>query len=176
MKIFFLIIVLLAVFVLWLASRKPDTFQVKRAIQINAQSERIFALINDLRSFRTWSPWEEKDPSMSARHSGETVGVGSIFEWEGDKKVGKGRMEIIESTPNSIIKVKLDFLKPFEAHNTVEFQLEAEENTTNVSWVMYGPSPFMSKLMSVFVSMDKMVGPDFEYGLTRLKKAAEQPD
>ncbi len=176
MKIFFLIIVLLAVFVLWLASRKPDTFQVKRAIKINVQSERIFALINDLRSFRTWSPWEEKDPSMSARHSGEAVGVGSIFEWEGDKKVGKGRMEIIESTPNSMIKIKLDFLKPFEAHNTVEFQLEAEENTTNVSWVMYGPNPFMSKLMSVFVSMDKMVGPDFEYGLARLKKAAEQPD
>ena len=113
---------------------------------------------------------------MKRTHSGAASGKGAVYEWEGNSKVGKGRMEIVDTSPPSKVTVKLDFLKPFEGHNVAEFTLEPKGDSTNVTWAMHGPAPYISKLMAVFVSMDSMVGKDFEAGLANMKAAAEKPD
>jgi uncharacterized protein YndB with AHSA1/START domain len=169
-----LVITGVIVLVIAIAAMKPDTFRVERSTTINAPPEKVFALINDFHKWPAWSPWEKMDPEMKRTHSGAAQGHGAVYAWHGNKKVGEGRMEIADSSPPSRIVIKLDFLKPFEAHNTAEFTLIKKGNATNVTWGMYGPSPFMAKIMQVFMSMDSMVGKDFEAGLANMKAAAEQ--
>ncbi len=159
--------------VLAMASTKPNTFRVQRAATIAAPPEKVFALINDFREWSRWSPWEKKDPSMTRTYGGSAAGVGATYAWEGDKNVGKGGMEIVESTHASKIGLKLDFEKPFEAHNRVDFTLTPQVGGTHVDWAMHGPATFMTKIIQVFMNMDKMVGKDFEAGLADMKKAAE---
>ncbi len=173
-KIIAVAVLVVLVAILIFAATKPDTFRVERTTTIKAAPEKVFALINDFHRWSTWSPYEKKDPAMKRTHSGAASGTGAIYEWDGDKNVGKGRMEITESTPSSRIVIKLDFISPFEAHNTAEFTLQAQGDSTQVTWAMYGPANYVSKLMSVFFSMDKMVGDDFAIGLNNLKTAAEQ--
>ncbi|MDB5862840.1 MAG: hypothetical protein JWO70_646 [Betaproteobacteria bacterium] len=172
-KIAFVLVVVVAA-VLALAATKPDTFQVERSVSINAPPEKIFPLIDDLHNWTAWSPWEKKDPAMKRTYSGEARGKGAAYAWEGNKDVGMGRMEIAESSPTSKVTINLDFVKPFEAHNVVDFTLEPKGGTTSVTWAMHGPSPFFSKVLHVFLSMDRMVGKDFEAGLANLKAAAEK--
>ena len=174
LKIIAIAILVAVVAILIYATTKPDTFRVERTSTIQAAPEKVFALIDDFHRWPTWSPYEKKDPGMKRTYSGAASGTGAIYEWDGDKNVGKGRMEITEATPSSRIVIKLDFLAPFEAHNTAEFTLQAQGDSTQVTWAMYGPANFISKLMSVFFSMDKMVGDDFAIGLANLKAAAEQ--
>ena len=159
--------------VLVLAATKPDTFRVERATRIKAPPERIFALLNDFRNWTSWSPWEKMDPALKRSYSGAPSGKGAVYEWEGNKKVGKGRMEILDAAP-SRVAIKLDFLKPFEAHNNVAFTLEPQGDATLVTWAMHGPLPYIGKVMHVFMNMDRMVGKDFETGLANLKAAAER--
>ena len=116
---------------------------------------------------------EKIDPAMQRTHSGASAGKGAAYAWLGNSKVGQGRMEITDTAAPHQITIKLDFLKPFEAHNVTEFSFAAMGSATEVTWAMHGPSPFVSKLMGVFVSMDRMVGKDFEKGLANLKAAAE---
>jgi uncharacterized protein YndB with AHSA1/START domain len=160
--------------VLFLASTKPDTFSVQRAATMKAPPETIFALINDFHQWGTWSPWEHKDPAMQRTFSGAQSGKGSVYVWDGNKNVGSGRMEILEASAPSKIVIKLDFFKPFEGHNTAEFTMLPQGDATNLTWLMHGPAPFMSRLMQVFMNMDRMIGKDFETGLANLKKATEQ--
>jgi uncharacterized protein YndB with AHSA1/START domain len=160
--------------VLFLASTKPDTFSVRRAATMTAPPETIFALINDFHQWGTWSPWEHKDPAMQRTFSGAQSGKGSVYAWDGNKNVGSGRMEILEASAPSKIVIKLDFFKPFEGHNTAEFTMLPQGDATNLTWLMHGPAPFMSRLMQVFMNMDRMIGKDFETGLANLKKATEQ--
>ena len=110
---------------------------------------------------------------MRRAHSGAASGPGAVYEWEGNRDIGKGRMEITEASPPARVTIKLDFVKPFEAHNIVEFTLEARGDSTTVTWALHGPMPYVSKLMSVFFSMERMVGADFEAGLASLKAVAE---
>jgi uncharacterized protein YndB with AHSA1/START domain len=160
--------------VLILAAAKPDTFSVQRGATMRAPPEKIFSLINDFHQWGKWSPWENRDPAMTRIFSGAESGQGAVYAWEGNKNVGSGRMEILDaSTPSKII-IKLDFLKPFEAHNTAEFTMLPQGDATSVNWVMHGPAPFMSKMMQVFMNIDKMVGKDFEIGLTNLKGLTER--
>jgi uncharacterized protein YndB with AHSA1/START domain len=156
------------------AATKPDTFRVERSTTIKAPPEKIFPLIDDFHRWTTWSPWEKMDPAMTRTHSGAPSGKGAVYEWEGNSKVGRGRMEIVDSVPSSRVAIKLDFLKPMEAHNIAEFTLTPSGDSTRVTWVMHGPAPFVSKLMQVFMSMDRMVGKDFEAGLANMKAAAER--
>jgi len=160
--------------VLVAAATKPDKFRVQRTADVNAPPEKIFPLINDFRSFGTWSPYEARDPDMKRSFSGATSGKGAVYAWDGNKNVGEGRMEILDSTPPSKIAIKLDFTRPFEAHNIVEFTLVPRGSSTTVTWAMEGPSPFVTKIMQVFMNMDRMVGGDFETGLGRLKLLAEK--
>ena len=153
------------------ASTRPDRFSVQRKISIDASPEKVFPLINDFQQWGYWSPWATLDPSMSQSFSGPARGEGVIYAWSGNNKVGSGRMKIIESVPPLLIRIQLDFTRPFEAHNISEFALAAEGEATAVTWTMSGPANFITKLMGVFVSMDRMVGRDFERGLSSLKSA-----
>jgi uncharacterized protein YndB with AHSA1/START domain len=172
-KIIGIVIVVLIAGVLILAATKPDTFQVQRATSIKAPPEKIFALINDFNRWGAWSPWEKKDPTMKRTFGAATSGKGAIYAWEGNKDVGQGRMEIAESVPPSRVAIRLDFVKPFEAHNLVEFTLKPNGEETNITWAMRGETPYFAKIIHVFIDMDSMVGKDFETGLANLKAAAE---
>jgi uncharacterized protein YndB with AHSA1/START domain len=160
--------------ILILAANKPDTFSVTRDATIQAPPDRLFPLINDFHQWATWSPWENRDPAMQRNYSGAASGRGAVYGWEGNKNVGSGRMEILESSPPSKIVIKLDFLKPFEAHNTAEFTILPQGRASSLTWQMRGPAPFMSKVMQVFMNMDKMIGKDFEAGLANLKRLTEK--
>jgi uncharacterized protein YndB with AHSA1/START domain len=175
MRMFLLILIVVVLSVLGYAATRPDTFRLERTTTIKAPPERVFALINDFQKWSVWSPWDKKDPGMKRSHSGAAQGLGAIYSWEGNKEVGSGRMEIVESKPVSKVSIRLNFLKPFESQNTSEFTLRPKADQTEVVWAMYGPQPFIAKLMSLVVSMEKMVGPDFEQGLAAMKKAAETP-
>ena len=159
--------------VLILAATKPNTFSVRRAITAKAPPERIFSLINDFHQWRSWSPYENKDPAMKRTFSGAESGKGAVYGWDGNRNVGSGRMEILETSAPAKIVIKLDFFRPFEGHNTAEFTMLPQDDATSVNWVMYGPAPLMSKVMQVFMNIDKMVGKDFEAGLANLKRLTE---
>jgi uncharacterized protein YndB with AHSA1/START domain len=159
--------------VLILAAFRPDTFRVERSASIKAPPDKVFAFINDFDRWNAWSPWEKKDPAMK-RTFGVKSGKGATYAWEGNNDVGQGRMEIADSVPPSRIAIKLDFVKPFEAHNDVVFTLEPKGDTTNVRWTMQGQTPYFAKIVHLFLDVDKMVGKDFEAGLANLKTAAEK--
>jgi uncharacterized protein YndB with AHSA1/START domain len=172
-KIIGIVIGLLIAGVLIYAATKPDSFRIERSATIKAPPEKISAYLTDFNQWAAWSPWEGKDPAMKRTFSGAASGKGAVYGWEGNKNVGTGRMEILDVQPQKVT-IKLDFLAPFEAHNTTEYSLEPQGDSTKLTWAMFGPSNYMSKVMSVFMSMDKMVGPDFEAGLAKLKTVAEK--
>jgi uncharacterized protein YndB with AHSA1/START domain len=168
------VLVLVILGVLALATTKPATFRVERAATIAAPPERVFALLNDFHAWEQWSPWARLDPAMTTTYSGPASGPGAVYEWLGNKAVGQGRMAILESTPPRAVTIQLDFLKPFEAHNTTVFTLTPAASGTHVQWAMFGPNTFMGKVMGVFISMDQMIGKDFEKGLATMKGVAER--
>jgi hypothetical protein len=168
-----IVAVLLLGALLGVAATRPDTFQVRRATRVNASPAEIFPLINDLRRWSAWSPYERKDPAMKRTYSGAASGPGAVYEWDGNRDIGRGRMEITETSAPSRVTLKLDFIKPFEAHNVVEFTLEARGDATSVTWALHGPASYMSKVMGLFFSVERMVGKDFESGLANLKAVAE---
>lgn len=159
--------------ILMIAAGKPDTFTVRRSIHIKAPREKVFALINDLVAWKSWSPWQNKDPAMRQTISPNSAGIGASQEWEGNSKVGTGRMAITDSVPHERITFRLDFLKPFKATNMAGFVLREEADGTEVIWTMNGPAPLVSKIMDTLMNMDKMIGRDFEEGLNKLKTLVE---
>lgn len=173
-EIIIVTMILLVVTLLIYAATKPNTFRLQRSTTINAPADKVFSFINDFHHWPLWSPWEKMDPDMKRTQSGASHGKGAVYEWNGNKNVGTGRMEVLNSIPASKILIKLDFFKPFEAHNTAEFTLSPGVGSTQVTWAMYGPQPFMMKAMGLFCSPERMVGPQFETGLANLKAIAEK--
>jgi len=167
------VLIVTAAAVVAYASTRPDSFRVQRSATIKAPPEKIFSLINDYRNWPQWSPYETRDPEMKRTYSGAAAGKGAKYAWEGNKNVGSGEMEIIDTAPNKII-IKLDFLKPFEGHNVAEFTLEPQAASTNVTWAMHGPVPLFGKILHMVMDMDKMIGTDFAAGLANMKAAAEK--
>jgi hypothetical protein len=167
------VVLVAVVAILIYAATRPATFRVQRQASIDAPAETIFPLINDFGAWAGWSPWEKRDPELKRTRSGPAAGKGAVYAWEGNRNVGAGRMEILDAPAPSRVTIRLDFLRPFEAHNIAEFTLEPIGRSTLVTWVMTGPNLFISKLMSLFISMDRMVGKDFETGLKNLKALAE---
>jgi hypothetical protein len=166
--------IVLAIAVIWiLAARQGDVFAVERSVVVNAPPQRIHALVNNFHNWTDWSPYEHRDPQLKRSFSGASEGKGSVYAWEGNKNVGSGRMEILDTDPSSNVTIKLDFLKPFEAHNKAEFLFRPQGGATFVTWRMSGPHACMSRVMGVFMNFDRMVGKDFETGLASLKQAAE---
>lgn len=173
LKTLLIVVVVAVVGLLGYAATRPDSFVFQRSTTIGAPPERVFALINDLHAFNTWNPWALKDPSTKLSYEGPAAGPGAAYSWQSEK-LGAGRMQIVEAVPARLVAARLEFLKPMEAVNRVDFTLQPDGAATRVTWAMSGPMPFVSKLMTIFFSMDKMVGPDFEAGLANLKAAAEK--
>ncbi len=170
-----IVVVLVIAAVLGFAATRPDDFTVQRSIAIKAEPAKVYPLIVDFRHWPTWSPWEKLDPAMKRTLSGPPGRPGAVYAWDGSSKVGAGRMEVKDANVPSKVVIQLDFLRPFEAHNVTDFTLARRADSgTDVTWQMRGQSPFVSKLMGVFVDMDKMIGKDFEAGLANLKAAAEK--
>lgn len=172
MKIAFGIAVGIAAVLIFAATR-PDSFRVSRSAAIQAPPEKIFALIDDFHNWIQWSPYENMDPNMKRTYAGTASGVGTIYEWEGQKS-GQGRMEIIRTVPALQIVIRLDFIAPFKANNTAEFTLDTHGEITEVTWAMYGRNNYLAKLMGLFFNMDTLIGKDFERGLLNLKTIAER--
>ncbi len=164
-----IVVVSLVAALLIFAATKPDTFRVERSISIEAPSEKIFAILNDFHLSQSWSPFEKKDPTMKRTFGGAASGKGAVYEFDGNKEVGKGRLMITDTAPPSKITIALDMVDPFEAHNTVEFTLGANGDSTKVTWAMHGPQSYVMKVLSFFIDCDKMIGKDFEAGLVKLK-------
>jgi uncharacterized protein YndB with AHSA1/START domain len=167
-----LIVAVLIAAVLVIAAMKPSTFHLERSIVIKAAPEKIFPLVNDFHNWNAWQP-QDKGASIQRSYSGAASGVGAVSEWQGSGSAGQGRMQITESVPNSKVSVAVDFVKPFQAHNINVFTLEPAANSTKVNWSFDGTNVFVLKLMSVFVSMDRIIGNHFETGLQNLKAVAE---
>jgi uncharacterized protein YndB with AHSA1/START domain len=156
------------------ASTRPDTFTVQRSVSIKAPPEKIFPLISSLRGFNSWEPFSKKDPAIKLVYGGPDSGKGAKYEWQGNRQVGSGKVEITDIAPPLSVAMKLDMMTPMEAHNTVQFTLEPKGETTTVTWAMRGPSPLVAKVMDVTFGMDRMVGSEFEAGLANLKALAEK--
>ncbi len=170
-----IVVVLIAVAgVLLFGMTRPNDFSIQRSVSIKAEPAKIYPLLIDFRQWPAWSPWEKLDPTMTRTLGGAASGPGATYAWSGSGKVGAGRMEILEAAAPSKVSIKLDFIKPFEGHNVTDFTLVPTGDRTEVTWLMRGRAPFVSKLMGLFVDMDKMIGKDFEAGLASLKAASEK--
>jgi hypothetical protein len=169
-----IVVLLLVGAVLIFAALRPDYFRVQRATSIKAPPEKIYPFINEFDRWGAWSPYEKRDPAMKRTRSGPASGKGAVYGWVGNSQVGAGRMEITDAAAPSRVVIKLDLLKPFEAHNIAEFTLERKGDATDVTWAMHGPANYLSRLIGIFINMDRMIGSDFEAGLANLKTLAER--
>ena len=171
-KILIGVAVVVAVFMIVVATR-PPTFHIERSTVISAPPDTVFAQVNDFHEWLAWSPWEKLDPDLKRIYEGSPAGVGSIYSWEGNSKVGEGRMTITESRPNELVRFKLDFIKPMQGTSDAEFAFKPEGNQTVVSWTMSGKQNFAGKAISLFMDCDKMIGGQFEQGLASIKSIVE---
>lgn len=169
-----IVVVVAIAAVLIYAATKPDTFRVERSLAMNAPPEKIFPYITGLKRWQEWSPYEGRDPAMKRSYSGAESGKGAVYEWDGDSNIGAGRMEILEATPAKRIEIQFEMSRPMACLNSIEFLIEPQGDSTNVTWAMAGPNSFMGKIVQTFISMDKMVGKQQEEGLANLKALAEK--
>lgn len=170
--ILIIVLIIVALFVGVVAMR-PSEFLVTRTAAMAAPAPAVFAQVNDFHNWNAWSPWAKLDPAAKNIFEGAPAGTGAGFKWSGNNKVGEGSMTITESRPNDLIRIKLEFLRPFKAANTAEFTFKLEENKTTVTWSMFGRNNFMGKAVGLFMDCDKMVGGQFEQGLAQMKLIVE---
>src|SRR6266567_5610438 len=170
------ILVALAVIVLGfvgVVAMRPSEYRVARTATMSAPAPAVFAQVNDFHKWEAWNPWGKIDPAMKQAYDGAPAGIGAIYTWAGNNEVGEGRMTITESRPNDLIRIKLEFFKPFAGTNIAEFTFKPEGNQTAVTWSMTGKNNFMAKAIHLFMNMDKMIGGQFETGLAQMKSIVE---
>ena len=172
LKILIALVVIVAVLAVVVATR-PSELRVQRTTTISAPAPVVFAQVNDFRKWEAWSPYVKRDPAMKKTFEGAPAGVGAIYTWSGNNEVGEGRTTIIESRPSELIRVKLEFVRPFAATSIAEFTFKPEGERTAVTWSLSGHNNFIAKAMGLVVNMDRMIGGDFETGLAQMKSAAE---
>lgn len=172
LKIVIAVAIVLVVF-LAVVAMQPSEFRIARSATIAAPAEVVFAQVNDLHKMNSWSPWLEPDPKARLTYSGPEAGTGAAFSWSGNNKVGEGRLTITASHPNDLVRINMEFFKPLKNTCTAEFTLLPQGNQTQVTWAMFGKRPFLGKVFSLFVNMDKMIGGNFEKGLAQMKTIAE---
>jgi hypothetical protein len=154
---------------------QPSDFRIERSATMRAPAPAAFVQVNDFQNWQAWSPWEKIDPALKRQYEGPKAGTGAVYAWQGNKDVGEGRMTIMESRPAELVRIKLEFFKPFAATNTAEFSFKpAGADTTAVTWSMAGQNTFLSKAISLFIDMDRMVGGMFDQGLTQMKAIVER--
>jgi hypothetical protein len=168
----FIVLLVLIGGVLIAAMMRPNDFRYVRSATMNAPPSRVFDFINDMHKFNSWNPFLKMDPSSDVVYSGPSAGKGAAYKWE-SKKMGAGRMEIVDTTAPSRVLIDLEFFKPFPGKNVVEFTIVPKGSLTEVTWAMSGKNAFVPKLMGLFMSMDKMIGATFDSGLADLKAKAE---
>lgn len=176
LKTIALILALAVAALLLYAATRPGTFAVQRSAVIQAPPDKLFPLINDLRQFNTWNPYAQKDPAMRIAYRGPASGPGAAFDFSGNKEAGKGSIELTGGQAPTRVGMRLHMIEPFEGRNEIAFTLVpqgSQGEATQVTWAMHGPSPYISKLIGIFIDMDHMIGRDFEAGLARLKAVAE---
>jgi hypothetical protein len=156
-----------------IVATRPADFRVTRSARIGAPADLVFANVACLRKWEAWSPWARKDPNAKSTFSGPESGAGASMHWAGNKQVGEGRMTITDSRPTELIRIRLEFLKPFKATHTAEFNFKSAGDQTEVTWSMFGKNNFMSKAFTMIMDCDKMIGADFEIGLASLNAASE---
>ena len=164
---------IVAAFAAFVATR-PSTYKVERSIVVAAPAATPYARVVDFRKWEGWSPWAKLDPAMKVDHAGPESGVGAVYHWKGNDKVGEGRMTITGAVPDKAVQIKLEFLKPWEQTSLTEFTFAPDPGGTRVTWSMSGQHDFVGKLFAVFMDMDGMVGPDFEKGLKALKEQSRE--
>lgn len=170
MKLLAAVIGVAAVLALVIALR-PAAFSIQRSVWIAASPDSVFALIDDFHGWTRWSPYERQDPAMRKTITGAT-GIGSSLHYT-SKKLGEGRMTIVDRVPGQLLALRAEFLKPFKATNQIEFTLRPERNGTSITWAMSGNNSFVFKAFGLVVNMDDMLGKEFEAGLTDIKRLAE---
>ena len=153
---------------------QPAEFKLSRSTTIAAPPAEPFAQVNDFHHWGSWSPWAKLDPSMKTTFDGPPAGEGAVYSWSGNNKVGEGRMTLITSKPAELIRITLEFFRPWKATNLTEFTFQPEGQGTRVTWTMTGTNNFMAKAFHLIMNMEKLVGPDFEKGLAQLKAVVEQ--
>lgn len=168
-----LALVIVGILLLVIIAGRPDEFKVVRAATMTAPPASVFEQVNDFHKWEAWSPWAKLDPACKNSYSGAAAGKDAGFAWEGNNKVGAGRMTIIESRSPELIRIHLEFLRPFRSTNATEFTFRPQGNQTLVTWTMTGKNNLMSKVFGLFVDCDTMVGKDFEKGLASMKTLAE---
>jgi hypothetical protein len=154
-------------------STRPDRFRVERSTLVSAPADIVFPLINDFHQWVLWSPFEKLDSNMKKTFEGAAAGPGASYSWSGNSKAGAGRSTILDSKASEFVSIKLEMFKPFAATNQVTFKLSPDQAGTRVSWIMEGKMNFMVKAFSLFMSMDAMVGKEFEEGLANLNRVAQ---
>ena len=167
------VVVLLIIAALAFIATRPADFRIERSAQVDAPRDVVFSVINDLRRWSEWSPYDKRDPNMKKTFEGASSGPGAIYTWGGNNQVGQGRMTIVASKPGELVSMKLEFSRPFKCTNEVNFKLAPSGGGTRVNWIMDGKNNFMTKAISLFMNMDKMVGKDFEQGLVNLNSVAQ---
>lgn len=172
LKIFLGLVIAVALFLI-VAAFQPEDYRVVRSRTIAAPAATIFTQVNDFHRWTAWSPWEKLDPNMRRTYEGPADGVGAAYGWTGNSKVGEGRCTIMESRPNEFLRMRLDFVKPFVSTCTTEYLFRQEGPQTTVTWSMTGKKNFISKAMCLIMSMDRMVGGQFEAGLANLAAVSE---
>ena len=173
LKIALTILAVVVVLVAVIAAR-PAAFRVARSTIIAAPADVVFAQLNDFHRWLAWSPYEKIDPAMTRSFEGPGAGVGAVYQYAGDRKVGKGRLTLIESQPNRRVAIRAEFLEPFVATNLIELTLEPRAEGVAVTWAMSGNNTFIFKAFSLLVNVDRMVGGEFERGLADLKRVSEE--
>lgn len=153
---------------------QPSEFKIERSASMRAPAQAAFAQVNDFQNWRAWSPWEKIDPALKRSYDGPPAGPGASYAWAGNKEVGEGRMTIVESKPGELVRIRLEFIKPFAATNTADFRFRPSGDGTDVTWTMTGRNNFLSKAMCLFIDMDRMVGGMFEQGLSQMKTVVER--
>ena len=171
-KLLIAVAVIIVVFLI-IVALQPGEFRVTRSANVTAPQAAVFDQVNDLHKFEKWNPWGKIDPAMKVSYEGAATGVGSVYKWAGNNEVGEGRMTITESRPSDLVRIKLEFLKPFASTADTEFTFKPQGNQTAVTWSMSGKNNFIAKAMCLFMSMDKMIGSQFEKGLADMKAIVE---
>jgi hypothetical protein len=169
-----LVIIIAGVFIV--AAFQPTDFKVTRTASMAAPAATVFGHVNDLHQWEAWSPWAKLDPAMKLTFEGPAAGTGAVYAWASeDSKVGQGRMTITESRPHELVRMKLEFIKPFAATSEAEFTFKEDSTQTAVTWSMTGQRNLMFKAIGLFMNCDEMIGGDFEKGLASLKSVVESP-
>jgi len=165
---------LVVIFVIVVAMQ-PSTFRISRSATMAAPAAAISPHINELKKWQPWSPWMKLDPNAKSTFEGPAGGKGAAMTWAGNNEVGEGKMTIIESKPNELVRFQLEFYKPMAGVSEAEFTFKPEGEQTTVTWAMSGTNDFIGRAMCLIMDMDKMVGGQFENGLASIKAIVDTP-